>query len=101
MPAPSGPTPRPSLISICSARETTSREASSILFGAVLLHEALAVGVEQVGALAARALGDQEAVLDQRRRVVLDHLHVHQRRADAVGLRDAVAGADQRRWSSA
>ena len=34
MPPPSGPTPRPSLISVCSARETTSREASSILFGA-------------------------------------------------------------------
>ena len=30
---PSGK-PRPSLISVCSARETTSREASSILFGA-------------------------------------------------------------------
>jgi hypothetical protein len=28
--------------------------------------------------------------------VVLDHLHVHQRRSDAVGLRDPVAGADQR-----
>ena len=32
----------------------------------------------------------------QRGRVVLDHLHVHQRRADAVGLRDPVAGADER-----
>ncbi len=32
---PSGK-PRPSLISDCSARETTSREASSILFGAYL-----------------------------------------------------------------
>ena len=30
---PSGK-PRPSLISVCSERETTSREASSILFGA-------------------------------------------------------------------
>ena len=30
---PSG-NPRPSLISVCSARETTSRLASSILFGA-------------------------------------------------------------------
>ncbi len=30
---PSG-NPRPSSISVCSARETTSREASSILFGA-------------------------------------------------------------------
>ena len=31
----------------------------------------------------------------ERRRVVLDHLHVHQRRADPVGHRDPVAGADQ------
>ena len=61
----------------------------------VLLHEALAVAVEQVRALAAGALGDEEAVLDERRRVVLDHLHVHQRRADAVRLADAVAGADE------
>src|SRR3954454_3389491 len=65
------------------------------LVGRVLLHEALAVAVEQMGALAAGALGDEEPVLDQRGRVVLDHLHVHQRRADPVGLRDAVAGADQ------
>ena len=48
-----------------------------------------------MGPLAARALGDQKAVLDERRRVVLDHLHVHQRRADVVGLRDAVARADE------
>ncbi len=34
IPPPFWPTPRPSLISVCSARETTSREASSILFGA-------------------------------------------------------------------
>ena len=34
MPDLSWPTPRPSLISVCSARETTSREASSILLGA-------------------------------------------------------------------
>ena len=66
------------------------------LVGRVALHEALAVGVEELGALAPRALGDEEAVLGQRRGVVLDHLHVHQRRADAVGLGDAVAGADER-----
>ncbi len=59
------------------------------------LHEAFAVGVQQVGALAARALGDQHPGLDQAGGVVLDHLHVHQRRADAVGQRDAVAGDDQ------
>ena len=53
------------------------------------------LGVEQVGALAAGALGDQEALARQRRRVVLDHLHVHQLGADPVGHRDPVAGADQ------
>ena len=51
----------------------------------VLLHEALAQRVVEVGALAARALGDQQPVPGERRRVVLDHLHVHQRRAHAVG----------------
>ena len=61
----------------------------------VLLHEALAQRVVEVGALAARALGDQQPVPGERRRVVLDHLHVHQRRAHAVCLRDAVTRADQ------
>jgi hypothetical protein len=46
-------------------------------------------------AFAARAFGDQQAVAAQRRGVVLDHLHVHELRADAVGLRNAVAGDDQ------
>src|SRR3954469_9171223 len=66
------------------------------LVGRVLLHEALALGVVEVRAFAAGALGDEDPVPGQRGRVVLDHLHVHQRGADAVGLRDAVAGADER-----
>jgi hypothetical protein len=45
--------------------------------------------------LAARALGDEEAEARERRRVVLDHLHVHQRGADPVGHGDPVPGADQ------
>ncbi len=65
------------------------------LVGRVLLHEALALGVVEVRALAAGALRDQDPVPGQRGRVVLDHLHVHQRGADAVGLRDPVARADQ------
>jgi hypothetical protein len=65
------------------------------LVGRVLLHEALALGVVEVRSLAARALGDEDPVARQRGRVVLDHLHVHQRRAEAVGLSDPVAGADQ------
>ena len=66
------------------------------LVGRVLLHEALALGVVEVRALAAGALGDEDPVARQRGRVVLDHLHVHQRGADAVGLRDPVARADER-----
>src|SRR4051794_447413 len=81
-------------LGLLGARDDVAR-GQLHLVGRVLLHEALALGVEQVGALAARALGDQEPVLHQGGRVVLDHLHVHQRRADAVGLGDAVAGADQ------
>ena len=57
---PSGK-PRPSLISVCSARETTSREASSILFGAYFSMKRSPSALQQVRALAAGALGDQEA----------------------------------------
>ena len=45
-------------------------------------HEAVAVGVEQVGALTAGALGDKHAVGLERGGMVLHHLHVHQRRAE-------------------
>ncbi len=65
------------------------------LVGRRFLHEAFAARVQQVRALAARALGDEDARLDQARGVVLDHLHVHQRRPRAVGHGDAVAGHDQ------
>src|SRR3954465_5328303 len=106
---PSGK-PRPSLISVCSERETTPREASPSSLGArgavaggvpglvgrVALHEALALGVVEVRALAAGPLRDEDPVARQRGRVVLEHLHVHQRGADAIGLRDAVARADER-----
>src|SRR4051794_20099335 len=66
------------------------------LVGRILLHEALALGVVEVRALAAGALRDEDPVARQRGRVVLDHLHVHQRRAEAEGLRHAVARADER-----
>ena len=65
------------------------------LVGRVALHEPLTLGVQQEGALAARSLGDQKALLGEGGRVVLDHLHVHQRGPDPVGHRDSVAGADQ------
>ena len=63
--------------------------------GRVALHEAVAFGVEQVSALASRALGYEDAAALERRGVVLHHLHVHQGRADAVGQPHAVAGADK------
>ena len=82
-------------LGLLGARDDVAR-GQLHLVGRVLLHEALAVGVEQMRALAAGALGDEEAVLGQRRRVVLDHLHVHQRGAGPEGLRDAVTRADER-----
>ena len=61
-----------------------------------LRHEAIAVRVAQVGALAAAALGDQHAVRLERRRVELHELHVLERHARAPGHRHAVAGAGVR-----
>ena len=81
-------------LGLLGARDDVARRKLHLV-GRVALHEALALGVQQVRALAAGALGDQEALAGQAGRVVLDHLHVHQRRADAVGHRDPVAGADQ------
>ena len=72
--------PRASLISVCSARETTSREASSSLFGAYFSMKRSPSALKQP-APSPRALSDQQAIACQRGRVVLDHLHVHQPRA--------------------
>ena len=60
------------------------------------LHEPVAFGVEQVCTLSTGRFREQHAVASQRRRVVLDHLHVKHRRAGSVGERHAVAGADER-----
>ena len=49
------------------ARDDVARGQLALVRG-VLEHEALALGVEQISALAARALGHQHAVLFQRRR---------------------------------
>ena len=59
----------------------------------VVLQEALALGVEQVGALAAAALRDEHARRRERRRVELHHLHVLQRHAQAQRHGHPVAGA--------
>ena len=65
------------------ARLTTSREARSLARRRVALHEALALAVGEVAALAARALGDQAAGAVDAGRVELDELHVLQRQAGA------------------
>ena len=87
-------------LGLLGARDDVAR-GELHLVGRVLLHEALALGVEQVRALAAGALGDEEAVLDQRGRVVLDHLHVHQRRADRRRPGRCRRRCRSARWSSA
>ena len=60
--------------------------------GRVALHEALALGVGQVAALAAHALGDQAAGREDAGRVELDELHVLERQARAQHHGVAVAG---------
>ena len=89
----SGPTPRPSRISIVMARETTSREARSLACGRIALHEALAAGVGEVAALAARAFRDQHAGAVDAGGVELHELHVLQRQAGAQHHGVAVARA--------
>ena len=59
----------------------------------VALQEALALGVQEVRALAAAALGDQHAGRREGRRVELHHLHILERHADAERQRHPVAGA--------
>src|SRR6185312_32294 len=60
--------------------------------GGVALHEALTRGVAQDGALAARALGEEDAEAGQTGRVELEELHVLEREALAPDDADAVAG---------
>ena len=59
----------------------------------VALHEALALAVGEIAALAARALGDEHARAVDSGRVELDELHVLQRKPGAEHHRIAVAGA--------
>src|SRR3989449_9001520 len=61
----------------------------------VALHVALPVLVDQIAALAARRLRDQDARPREARRMELDHLHVLQRHAGAVGEGHAVARLDE------
>ena len=60
------------------------------------VHEALALGVDDHGALAAQRLGDEEArraLFEEHRRVKLRVLQIDHARADAVGHRHTVADA--------
>ena len=61
----------------------------------IALHEALAVAVEQDGAFAAAAFGQQHAGAGHAGRVELPELHVLQRNAGARGHAQAVAGVDE------
>ena len=58
----------------------------------IALHEALALGIDEIAALAARAFGDEAAGAVDSGRVELDELHVLQRQAGAQRHRAAVAG---------
>ena len=63
----------------------------------IALHEALALGIGEIAALAAHALGDQHAGAVDAGRVELHELHVLQRQAGAQHHGVAVAGAGVRR----
>src|SRR6266540_3990024 len=76
------------------AREDVPR-AELHLARKVALHVPFARLVDQVAALAPRGLRDQDAGARQTRRMELDHLHVLQRHAGAVGEGHAVARLDE------
>ena len=63
----------------------------------IALHEALAFGIDEIAAFAARAFGDEAARAVDAGRVELDEFHVLQRQAGAQRHRAAVAGAGMRR----
>ena len=65
--------------------------------GRVTLHEALALGIDEIAAFAAGALGDEAARAVDAGRVELDEFHVLQRQAGAQHHAAAVAGAGMRR----
>src|SRR5690606_18677755 len=62
----------------------------------VLLHEALAVPVDQHAAFAAHALGYQDAELEDAGRVELEELHILHRHAAPEHRRRAVTGQAER-----
>ena len=92
-----GPQPRPfaDLDGHGAAHHVARREILG--GGRVALHEALAFGIGEIAALAARALGDEAAGAVDAGRVELDELHVLQRQPGAQHHGIAVAGAGMRR----
>ncbi|MGY3405715.1 hypothetical protein ACVWZV_001828 [Bradyrhizobium sp. GM5.1] len=65
--------------------------------GRIALHEALALGVDEIAAFAARAFGDETARTVDAGRVELHELHVLHRQTGAQHHAAAVAGAGVRR----
>ncbi len=63
----------------------------------IALHEALAFGIDEIAAFAARAFGDEAARAVDAGRMELDELHVLQRQSGAQRHGAAVAGAGVRR----
>src|ERR1700746_2135322 len=72
--------------------------ACAEIFGVwrIALHEALALGICQIPAFAARALGDQASCAIDAGRMKLDELHILQWESRAQGHCISVAGADMR-----
>ena len=89
----SGPTPRPSRISMVIGAADHIARGQVLGIGRIALHEALAQGVGQVAALAARPFGDQAAGAVDAGRMELHELHVLQRQAGAQHHAAAIAGA--------
>ena len=90
------PTPRPSRISIVMARDDDVARGEVLGGRRIALHEALALGIDEIAAFAARALGDQAAGAVDAGRVELHEFHVLQRQAGAQRHGVAVAGAGVR-----
>ncbi len=91
-----GPTPLPARTSLTMERATTSRLGQVLRVRRITLHEALAVGVDQVTAFAAATFGDQYTGAGDAGRVELPHLDVLHRHAGTQGHAHAVTGVDQR-----
>ena len=80
-------------LGLFGARYDVSRCQLEVV-GRVLLHETVAVLIQQVRSLSARRLRHQNAGPRQRGGVILDHLHVHHGSPGPPCQRHAIPGAD-------